>query len=72
MERCRGLSLVKDVGGQVTDQEVKKWVRARLSACKELAGGVVFVDAIPRHASGKILRRLLKEIEPKGREWSRL
>jgi 4-coumarate--CoA ligase len=31
------------------------------SAYKQLKGGIVFVDAIPKTASGKILRRELRD-----------
>lgn len=64
--------VVKLTDGHITEAEIKAWVKTRLTAYKELAGGVVFVDAIPRNASGKILRRLLKEMEPKGRDGSKL
>ena len=33
----------------------------KLSNYKKLDGGVKFVGAIPRNASGKILRRILKD-----------
>jgi acyl-coenzyme A synthetase/AMP-(fatty) acid ligase len=32
----------------------------KLSSYKQPKGGIYFVDNIPRNASGKILRRLLK------------
>jgi len=35
--------------------------QARLTAYKHLAGGVRFVDAIPKNPSGKILRRVLRD-----------
>lgn len=36
-------------------------MRERLASYKQLAGGVVFVDVIPKNASGKILKRILRE-----------
>jgi acyl-CoA synthetase (AMP-forming)/AMP-acid ligase II len=43
------------------EDDVKKWCGQRLAKFKELTGGVVFVDAIPKNASGKILKRILRE-----------
>lgn len=40
---------------------VKKWCGERLAKFKELTGGVRFVQAIPKNASGKILKRVLRE-----------
>jgi acyl-coenzyme A synthetase/AMP-(fatty) acid ligase len=34
---------------------------SRLAKYKELTGGVRFVQSIPKNASGKILKRLLRE-----------
>ncbi|VDC07101.1 unnamed protein product [Peniophora sp. CBMAI 1063] len=39
-----------------------KYVASRIANHKQLRGGVVLVDAIPKSASGKILRRKLKEL----------
>jgi acyl-CoA synthetase (AMP-forming)/AMP-acid ligase II len=64
--------VVKLCGKEVSEEEVKKWVRERLASYKALAGGVIFVDTIPRNASGKILRRLLKEMRPKSRDRNKL
>lgn len=43
------------------EREVKEYVAERVAKHKHLAGGVEFIDAIPKSASGKILRRLLRE-----------
>ncbi|KAH6668930.1 hypothetical protein B0J14DRAFT_629113 [Halenospora varia] len=45
----------------VTEASIMKFMDGRLSAHKKLSGGVVFVQAIPKLPSGKILRRLLKD-----------
>ncbi|OBT55808.1 hypothetical protein VE04_03260 [Pseudogymnoascus sp. 24MN13] len=44
-----------------TEQEVKDYVKKNLAAHKQLRGGVVFVDDIPKSSSGKILRRELRD-----------
>ncbi|KAJ1832021.1 4-coumarate--CoA ligase [Coemansia sp. RSA 2711] len=46
--------------GRALGRSVAAWVAARVAAHKRLRGGVVVVDAIPRNASGKILRRDLR------------
>ncbi|KAF2110040.1 putative AMP-binding enzyme [Lophiotrema nucula] len=43
------------------EQEVAKWVEERLAKYKRLEGGVKFVETIPKTASGKILKRFLRE-----------
>jgi 4-coumarate--CoA ligase len=46
---------------KLTEEAVKNYVAEKLSKYKRLEGGVVFVDAIPKNASGKILKRVLRE-----------
>ena len=41
----------------VTEESVLSFVGERVAPHKKLRGGVVFIDAIPKTASGKILRR---------------
>jgi len=41
--------------------ELVKYIAAKVANHKHLRGGVRFVDAIPKSASGKILRRILKQ-----------
>lgn len=47
-------------------QEVKLLVEAKTARYKWLRGGVVFVEAIPKSPSGKILRRVIKDGGVKG------
>lgn len=48
--------------GSLTEEEVKSWVGERLARYKGLSGGGVrFVESIPKTASGKILKRSLRE-----------
>ncbi|KAI2640413.1 acetyl-CoA synthetase-like protein [Hypomontagnella submonticulosa] len=41
--------------------EIIEWVEKRVAQHKRLRGGVRFVDEVPKNASGKLLRRVLKE-----------
>jgi acyl-CoA synthetase (AMP-forming)/AMP-acid ligase II len=45
----------------VTEEDVLNWCSKRLAKYKALTGGVHFVDSIPKNASGKILKRVLRE-----------
>ncbi|KAH6668283.1 hypothetical protein B0J14DRAFT_703975 [Halenospora varia] len=45
----------------VTAQELENWVQERCSKHKWLTGGVVFINLVPRTASGKVKRRELPE-----------
>ena len=41
-------------------EDIKSFVADRVSPHSKLRGGVSFLDAIPKSAAGKILRRVLK------------
>jgi acyl-CoA synthetase (AMP-forming)/AMP-acid ligase II len=45
---------------KLADYHVKEFVKERLAAYKQLRGGVIFVDQIPRSSVGKILRKDLR------------
>ena len=42
---------------------IARWLEAQVAPHKRLRGGVKFVDSIPKSATGKILRRILKKQE---------
>ncbi|KAG5930329.1 hypothetical protein E4U42_002070 [Claviceps africana] len=52
----------------VTAASILEFMDRRLSAHKRLTGGIVFTDAIPKSASGKILHRLLQDTAPSSRQ----
>lgn len=43
------------------DKIIIDWMNGKVANHKKLRGGVKFVDAVPKSASGKLLRRLLKD-----------
>ena len=48
-------------GEKLTDNDVKRHMKKKLAKYKRLDGGVRFVGAIPRNASGKILKTILRD-----------
>lgn len=42
-------------------KEIRRWMDMKVSSHKRLRGGIVFLDAIPKSTTGKILRRVLVE-----------
>lgn len=51
-----GIEACDEVGKDIVD-----WTATQVAPPKKLRGGVRFVKEIPKSASGKILRRILKE-----------
>ena len=47
-------------GNRETEKDIVAWLQAKVASHKRLRGGVRFVDEVPKSASGKILRRVLK------------
>jgi 4-coumarate--CoA ligase len=45
---------------ELTEKEVQDFVATKVAEYKRLEGGVEFIEAIPKNATGKILRRELK------------
>ncbi|KIW11304.1 hypothetical protein PV08_10604 [Exophiala spinifera] len=54
-------------GSNLTPADVVEYAGQALSKYKRLEGGVKFVDAIPKNASGKILKRILRDEAKKER-----
>lgn len=53
--------IVKQLEASVTEKDIQRFMQEKTSRHKWLAGGVRFLDAIPKNPSGKILRKLLRE-----------
>jgi len=48
-------------GDKLTQQDVHNHVNSRLAGYKRLTGGIKFQPEVPKTASGKILKRVLRE-----------
>ena len=55
------LVLQEEARGKVTEKDVQNWIKTRVAKHKWLAGGVAFVDEVPKSASGKIIRKTMRE-----------
>jgi 4-coumarate--CoA ligase len=47
---------------EVTEDYLKEWVKERVSPYKRINGGAIFIEQIPKSPSGKILRRVLRDL----------
>lgn len=64
--------VVLQEGASVTGDDVAAWAAEQCAPHKKLRGGVRLVDAIPKTASGKILRRIVRdEMAEEARESAR-
>lgn len=52
--------VVKQTGSQIMEEDIQKFVADKVVEYKQLTGGVHFIDAIPKNATGKIMRREIK------------
>ena len=62
-EECpRAYVALKDYAkGKLNGKEIQHWMRAKVAKHKQLVGGVAFVDEVPKLASGKIQRKVMRE-----------
>lgn len=47
--------------GKITEMDIHKFMKEKVAKHKQLVGGIVFVDEVPKLQSGKIKRALLRE-----------
>jgi 4-coumarate--CoA ligase len=47
--------------GQVTQKQIQDWMKSKVARHKQVVGGVAFVDEVPKLASGKIQRKLMRD-----------
>ena len=55
-------AVVKKPNSSLTERELIELVAKQADDAKTLRGGVIFVDKLPKNATGKILRRKLIEL----------
>ncbi len=55
--------VVLEKGKQATEDDLKSYVKANLARYK-VPREIVFLDALPRNATGKVLKRELSTLEP--------
>jgi acyl-coenzyme A synthetase/AMP-(fatty) acid ligase len=53
---------------KVSPEDIEHWIKSQVAKYKYLVGGVVFVREVPKLASGKIQRRVLREWAKKDAE----
>ncbi|GJJ12638.1 hypothetical protein Clacol_006881 [Clathrus columnatus] len=58
------------VDRETLSKEIQIWFQSQVARHKYLRGGVVVIDAIPKSASGKILRKTLRELYKAGADIS--
>jgi acyl-CoA synthetase (AMP-forming)/AMP-acid ligase II len=68
-ERLRAF-VVLEKGKRVSEEDLKAHVRANLARYK-VPREIVFLDELPRNATGKVLKRQLKQLEPEEASGSR-
>ncbi|KAL4945965.1 hypothetical protein BDV06DRAFT_209114 [Aspergillus oleicola] len=57
---------------KISEDQVKGFVKNNLAHYKQLRGGVVYIEAIPKSPSGKILRRELRDLVKKEGQTAKL
>ena len=55
------VTLKEESRGKVTEKQIQEWIKSRVAKHKQLVGGVRFVDEVPKLASGKIQRKVMRE-----------
>ena len=55
------IALKDEKKGKVTESQIQDWMKEKVAKHKQLAGGVSFVDEVPKLASGKIQRKVMRE-----------
>jgi 4-coumarate--CoA ligase len=50
---------------KISEEDIKKFVKERAAGYKQLRGGVVYLDVIPKSPAGKILRKELRDMAKK-------
>lgn len=55
------VSLKDHAKGQTSEDAIVSWIAGKVATYKRLLGGVRFIDEVPKSASGKIQRKIIRE-----------
>jgi 4-coumarate--CoA ligase len=55
------VTLKDEKKGKVSEKQIQEWMKGKVAKHKQLVGGVLFVDEVPKLASGKIQRKVMRE-----------
>ncbi|EOA86662.1 hypothetical protein ACJQWK_08609 [Exserohilum turcicum] len=55
------VALKDEYKGRITVEDIHKHMNAKVAKHKQLVGGIVFVDEVPKLPSGKIVRKVVKQ-----------
>ncbi|KAI1612733.1 hypothetical protein EDD37DRAFT_664153 [Exophiala viscosa] len=55
------VTLKDDSKGKITEEHIQEWMKDRVAKHKRLVGGIRFIDEVPKLASGKIQRKVMRD-----------
>ncbi|WPG98840.1 acetyl-CoA synthetase-like protein, protein [Acrodontium crateriforme] len=55
------VQLKAEAKDRISPKDIQDWIASRVAKHKRLVGGVMFVDEVPKLASGKIQRKVIRE-----------
>ncbi|KIX91959.1 uncharacterized protein Z520_12348 [Fonsecaea multimorphosa CBS 102226] len=55
------ITLKDDYKGKVKADDIQEWMKGRVAKHKQLVGGIRFIDEVPKLASGKIQRKVMRD-----------
>jgi 4-coumarate--CoA ligase len=55
------VALKDDFKGKTTEEHIHAHMKIKVAKHKQLVGGIVFVDEVPKLQSGKIMRKVIKD-----------
>lgn len=55
------ITLKDEYKGKTTPEDIHRHMKTKVAKHKQLVGGIVFIDEVPKLQSGKIMRKVVKE-----------
>jgi 4-coumarate--CoA ligase len=55
------VTLKEEYEGKISVEDIHKHMKEKVAKHKQLSGGIVFVDEVPKLPSGKIVRKVVKD-----------